>query len=138
MQKPKRVNKTPEQLVADAKYNRKLEFVKDTVYPALCKATVSIDDATQQLYLINTMMMQKFLERMKDVKVGELQMELVLNEKESMYKEVKAFLEIFKDMNMFDAKEILEGMKNEINLFVNEENKVRPLTELKTQWRQKM
>lgn len=135
--KPKRVNKTKEQIIAELKGNQKfqdkLKFVKEQFYPALCKASKSIDDAQQNLSIINTLLMEKFLERMKDVKMLEINLYSKLVEGDK-FEELSAMLKLFDDMSVFDAKDSIEGMKQEISLFLNEENKERKLETLKTKW----
>jgi hypothetical protein len=138
MKNQKRQNKTKEELLKDLKGNKafaeKMKFTREMFYPALCKATVSIEDATQQLYMINTMLMQKFLGKMKETKFSELGLTEILSEQDPNYEALKEMLELFADYNAFDAKDIMEGMRNEINLFIQEENKTRKLDDLKTKW----
>ena len=134
--KPKRVNKTKDQLIKEAAYNRKLDKMKNEVYPALCKSTKSIDDATNQLYLFNAYLMEKFLGFMKEKKFSDLDIKSTLNKDDEHYKESLEFLSLFDDMNVFDAKAIIEGLKTEIELFVTLENKKRPLSELTTMWKE--
>lgn len=136
--KKKRVNKTREEIISDLKNNQKfqekMKFTKEVFYPALCKATKSIDDAQQNLNIINSIMMEKFLGFMKDKKFSELKMEEMLSPEDEKYEAIKDMLALFNDKSVFETKEFFEGMKQEINLFVNEENKERALSDLHTKW----
>lgn len=138
MPKSKRLNKTREQLLAELKGNQKfqekMKFTREMFYPALVKASVSIDDAQQLLYMINTMVMEKFLGLMREKTFKDLAMEDKLNPKDPQYSNIKSLLDLFADMTVFDAKDLIEGMRNEINLFINEENKTRTLDQLKVKW----
>ena len=130
--------RSKEELIKDLKDNKKFQekmsFTRDKFYPALARASRSIDDAQQQLYMINTMVMQKFLGKMKEFKFKDMGMVEILSKEDSKYHEVKEMLELFDDYSVFDAKDIMEGMKSEITLFLNEENKSRSLEDLKTKW----
>lgn len=136
--KQKRQNKTREQLIAELKGNQKfvekMKFTREVFYPHLIQASKSIDDAVSFLASINTVLMEKFLSYMKDKNFGELKLVDVLDPKDEKYEQLKAMLELFSDKSVFEAKELLEGMKQEISLFINEENKTRQLSDLKTKW----
>jgi hypothetical protein len=132
------VNKTKEELLADLKKNgefiEKMKFTKEVFYPALCKATNNIEDAIQNLSIINTVILEKFLAKMKEIKMKDIDIYSNLSEKDPQYENLKAMLNLFDDKNVFEAKELFEGMKSEISLFLNEEQKNRKLDELATKW----
>lgn len=136
--KKKQVHKTKEQIISDLKKNKdfmeKMKFTREVFYPALCKASHNIDDASMFVSSINTVMMEKFLGFMKEKKLSELNLVDNLDQKDEKYEELKELLHLFDDMNVFDAKSHFEGMKSEIQLFVNEEMKGRQLESLKTRW----
>jgi ribosomal protein L7/L12 len=131
-------NKTKEELIADLQKNAvwmaKIKFIKETFYPALIKATTSIEDATQNLTIINSVMMEKFLGLMKEKKFSELDVYANLDPKDPKYEDLKAMLNLFDGMSLFEAKEYLEGMKQEIAMFIADEQKVRGLDTLPTKW----
>ncbi len=133
-----RIQKTKEQIIADIQNNYKfqenMKFAKEKFFPALCKSSKSIDDATMFLASINNILMESFLGFMKEKTFGDLKLIDKLDNKDDKYMDTVALLELFNDKSVFDAKELLEGMRTEIQLFINEENKVRPLTDLKTKW----
>lgn len=138
MKKTKQVFRKKEEILADLKKNKdfqeKMKFTKEVFYPALCEASKNIEDATMFVGSISTVMMDKFLGLMKEKKFGELNLVDALDTKDEKYEELKKMLELFNDMNVFDVRTYFEGMKSEINLFVQEENRVRPLSDLKTKW----
>lgn len=57
-----------------------------------------------------------------------------LSKDDTKYEALKDMLQLFDDYSVFDAKDMLEGMKNEITLFLVEENKARTLDDLKRKW----
>ncbi len=136
--KGKRVIRTREQLVKELKKSKdfveKMAFVKGQFYPALMLASKSIDDAQFFLTSLSTMMMQKFLDLMKEKKFIDLGLTEILDPQDPKHAELAATLDLFKEMSVFDAKTLIEGMKQEIQMFINEELKGRPLGTLKTNW----
>lgn len=110
-------------------FKAKMKFVKETFYPALLDASDSVEETIEFLAGFNTALMQTFLERMKDLPFKELG----LVDKVDMDK-YKPVIEIFNEMNIFDAKDHIEGMRREIELFKQDEFRDRPLSSLKTKW----
>ncbi len=137
MDKP-RAQKSKEQIISEMKANtdfqKKIEFVKTKFWPALCEATTSIEDADILLSGFNTMIMQTFLGLMKEKTLKDLDLSTKLDPTSDKFLENQKLLELFSDMSVFDAKDYIEGMKNEIGLFKQEEFKARPLSSLKTKW----
>jgi len=134
----KRANKSKEEILAGLKQNadfqKKMKFIKETFFPALCAASQSIDDAQILLTGFNNQVMQAFLGKMKEVYVKDLQLDAQLDKDNPKYAENQILVAHFQEMPVFEAKELIEGMKNEITLFLTEENKKRPLSELQTKW----
>ncbi len=122
------------ELKNNADFQQKMGFIKLKFYPALCAATNNIEDALMLLNSFNTMIMQEFLGLMKEKNIKDLSLEGKLDITNDKAPELRALLDLFMDKSVFDAKEILEGMRNEINLFLQEERKERPLSALKTKW----
>ncbi len=138
MAKKTRVNKSKQQIVADLKSNqdfqKKMVFVREKFWPALCKASKSVDDAQILLSGFNNVIMQEFLGKMKEVNMKDMKLSLKLDTHNDMFLESQELLALFDDMDVFTAKDYIEGMRNEISLFRQEEDKNRPLSELKTKW----
>lgn len=112
----------------------KMKFTKEEFMPALIKASASIDDATTFLSSISTVIMQKFLDAMKDKKFSELKLIESLDIKAPNYKEIKLLLELFNNHSIFDARASIEGMVSEIRVFIDDELKGRTLDSLKMNW----
>ena len=130
--------KSKDELLAELTQNKdfvkKMDFTRNSVYPRLIDATTSIEDALEQLYMINSVIMQGFLELMKEKLTKELKIVDKLSQTDPKYLAMKTFLELFDEKSVFETKEVLEGLRNEINLFVSEENKKRSLADLKITW----
>lgn len=130
--------KTKEQLLAEmkasAEFKKKMLFIKEKFYPALCEASSSIEEAGILLEGFNTAMMQEFLALMKEKKVHELNLATKLDVMSDKFVENTKLLDLFQDFSVFDAKDYIEGMRNEIELFKREEMKLRPLSDLKVKW----
>jgi len=138
MPKPKQKHLTTEEILEqtrrNAEFREKMAFVKNEFYPALCKATTSIEDALQNLTIINSVIMDKFLARMKEVKMSDIDIYTNLSPTDPQYEGLKAMLNLFDNMSVFEAKMYFEGMKSEIQTFLNDENKERKLEDLHTKW----
>lgn len=119
---------------ANVDFQKKMAFVREKFYPALCEAASSIEDATMLLSGFNTVLMQEFLGIMKEKKVSELSLGGKLDAMSDKFKENTALLDLFTDLTVFEAKDYIEGMKGEIELFKSEEMRERPLSSLKTKW----
>ena len=136
--KKKRLVKNREEVLKDLQksqdFRNKMIFVKNKFYPALIEASRSIDDANSFLSSLSTMMMQKFLGLMKEKKFADLKLTEILDPKDDKYEPLCAMLDLFKDESVFDAKELIEGMRTEVQLFINEEMKSRSLASLETKW----
>ena len=111
-----------------------MKFTKEKLWPALGGATTSIDDALQNLSIINSVIMEKFLSLMKEKKMSEIDIFTNLDPKDPQYEGLSTMLHLFDDMTIFDTRDFLEGVRNEINLFLSEENKNRKLSDLCPQW----
>jgi len=112
-------------------FQKRLKFIKEQFWPLLCETADSIEDASTFLGGINTALMQAFLGLMKEKKFGELK----LGEKISGdFEKYKKLIALFDDFDVFTAKDYVEGMRSEIALFKQEEDRTRPLSTLKTKW----
>lgn len=109
-------------------------FVKDKFYPALIEATTSIDDAKFLLSSFSNMVMEQFLSEMKEKKFIDLELHTKLDKNAPNYKEYVNLLALFGDENVYDTRELIEGMKGEIDQLITNELKDRKLETLKTNW----
>lgn len=115
-------------------FQKNMSFIKEKFWPALCEASQNIQDASILLEGFNTQVMQEFLGWMKTVKISELKLHDKLDKDSPKYTENIALIELFQEMNVFNAKELIEGMRGEVQQFILDEMKTRPLTTLKTRW----
>ncbi len=134
---PEATMKTEEQVMAEreqkvAEAKRLRAIAKDKLYPALINATTSIDDAKFLLGSFSNMMMEAFLARMKEVKFIDLKLHNKLDKSHEFYKQYIELLAIFADESIYTSRELIEGMKNEIQMFIDTELKDRKLDTLKT------
>lgn len=110
---------------------KRLKFIKEQFWPLLCETSDSIEDASTFLGGFNTALMQSFLGLMKEKKFSELEMDKKIA---GDYEKYKKILVLFNDMNVFEAKDLIEGMKSEIALFQQDEARTRKLDSLPTRW----
>jgi len=131
-------NKSKEEIIADLKNNadfqRRMAFTREKFWPALCNVGMSIEDASIWLSNFNTMLMQEFLSRMKTVSMKEMAVASKLDVMADDYTKYRDVIELFDEMDVFSAKDAIEGMRNEIALFKQDEDKSRKLSDLKTKW----
>lgn len=130
--------KTKEQILQGMKNVQEAKrlrvFVKDKFYPALLTASTSIEDAKYLLQSFSNMLMEQFLSKMKETKFVELKLEDKLDPTSPQYEEYKNIIAIFKDEDVFSSRELIEGMKGEIESLIMNEMKGRKLDTLKTNW----
>ncbi len=129
--------KTEEQVLAEKEervqeVKRMRSFVKNKLYPALLLATTSIDDAKFLLGSLSSMMMEQFLAQMKETKFIDLKLHLKLDKQTPNYKHFLNLLAMFSGETVYNSRELIEGMKNEIQMMIDTELKDRKLETLKT------
>jgi hypothetical protein len=107
-------------------------FVKDKLYPALLKNNESVDDTKFFLGSMSNLIMTEFLTWMREKKFSELHLEEKLDPASPLYENYKEIIELFKDETIFNTKELLDGMKGEIQMILDNEAKGRKLETLKT------
>lgn len=134
----KRINKSKEELLLDLKKNErfmeKMKFAKEQFFPALIESSKSVEDAQTFLSSLSSVIMEKFLARMKEVKMKDINLIEILDKKGDDYEAYSNLLGLFDDKDLFESKELIEGMKSEISLFVSEEMRTRTLDTLKVRW----
>lgn len=132
----KRINKTKDTIVDEMEKQEKVKalriFVRDQFYPALLKATSSIDDAKYLLGSFSNMVMEQFLAQMKEKAFIELKLHEKLDPQSTNYKEYIELLSLFGDKSVYDTRELIEGMKQEVEMMIATEMKERKLDTLKT------
>lgn len=138
MKKLTKDHKTKEELLRDLRLNpefkKKMEFVREKFFPALCAATNSIEDASTLLYGFNAQIMDKFLGLMKEKKMSDLGLYEKLDSGNNKYNESKALLDLFQDMDVFSAKEYIEGMRQEIETWKRDMFMGKKLEDIPHKW----
>lgn len=109
---------------------RTREFVRNKFYPALLHNGETVDDTKFFLGSMSNLIMQEFLGIMKEKKFSDLHLEDKLDPKSPLHEEYKKVLELFKDESIFDTKELIDGMRGEIQMLVDNEMKGRLLDTL--------
>ena len=136
--KKKHALKSKEDLIADLQKNQKwvekMDFAKNKFYPALIDLDTNVDDTKIFLASINTILMEKVIGGMKEMKFKEMKLVDSLDPKDEKFEGYKKLLELFDDKSAFDAKDLIEGMRSEISTFENDLMKETKLADLKTQW----
>jgi len=136
--KKKHVLKSKEQLIADLQKNQKwvekMKFAREKFYPALIDLNINVDDTKIFLASINTILMEKVISGMKEMKFKEMKLVDSLDPKDEKFEGYKKLLELFDDKTTFDAKDLIEGMRSEISTFENDLMKETKLADLKTKW----
>jgi len=132
------MNRTKEEIAKGIRdvqeVRRQRSFVKDKFFPSLIKASTSIEDAKYLLTSLGNMIMQEFLAQMKEKKFNELKLTEKLDPKSPQFEDIKTMVELFNDESIFTARELVEGMQNEIETNITDELKARKLDSLKTNW----
>lgn len=114
-----------------AEFKTRMAFIKTKFWPLLCETAKNIEDAETFLSGFNTALMQAFLSQMKEKKFADLKLD---DKIAGDFESYKPLLALFNDMDAFSAKDYIEGMRNEIALFKQEEARSRPLTSLPVKW----
>ena len=78
--------------------------------------------------------MERFLERMKTLTFKDLQIIEGLDKDGDKFGQYQKLLALFDDVSVFDAKDYIEGMRSEIDVWIADELKERPMSSLKTTW----
>ncbi len=138
MKKKQLLTKNKAQLIADLQKNqdwvKKMLFTKTQFYPALLDLDSSVDDVKMFLASIETVLMEKFLAKMKETKFIDMKLVDVLDPTDEKYQWYIKILSLFEDMNTYDARDVIDGMRKEIAQFETDESKNKKLVDLKTKW----
>ena len=140
MKQKHRVNKTKEQIAKELQnkqeISRKRQIIIHKFYPALIKATISVDESKMLLQAMSSLLMQEVMKTMKERKFDDIIKPLfdVLCTDGQREKGIMALLETFKGENLFVARELIEGMSSSVEKMIADEMQIRKLDTLKTDW----
>lgn len=130
MQNQKRENKTKEQIEQDIKSSEKIKahrkFIKEIVYPALLEKSDSIDDAKIILGVVSTAIQQAML----NIQMKQLVKDLDIPEVDEKYKKYSDIMVLFRDHSVTESTKLIQGLQDEIDETVRDENKERKLATL--------
>ncbi len=136
MPKPKKIERTKEEIAREMEVQRKGKIVVNTFYPALVAATVSVDEAKMLVRAIATLMMEEVMQTMKERKFDEITPILLkkLTTDGERAEEIKELLTTLEAENLFVSREIIEGMNNAIEQMVQDELKTKKLSDFSPDW----
>ncbi len=127
---------TPEEVKRGMEVNRKRKIVKEQLFPALNKATVSVDEAKMLISAVVGFIMEDAMNVLKDKKVKDIKDSLVkkLCTDGVREEEIRELLTIFDEETLFSARELIEGMKSGIEQMLIDESRARTLESLNPNW----
>lgn len=129
--------KSKEQILREMEVARKRTIVKDRFYPALVKATVSIDEAKMLTQAAVSFIMEEVLSAMKERKFEEIKDKLIeglCKEDETRKQEITELFDTLNSEDFYVAREIIEGMNRAIDHTLAMENRDRTLSTLNPNW----
>ena len=138
--KPKQHHKTKDELIAESErryeINRKKAIIVDKFYPALIKATISVDESKALISAMSSLLMEEVLKTMKERKFSDISDSLfkVLTTDGERVEEIATLLSTLQGENLFVAREIIEGMTRAIETMITTEMRERNLDTLKPDW----
>jgi len=133
------MNRTKEQIAEGMKnvqeVKRKQGIITEQFYPALIKATISVEEAKMLIQALGSLIMEEVLKTMKERKFSEIKDILIEKlTKEGRKEEIVALLDTLKEENLFTARELIEGMSNAIQQMIIDEMQNRKLDSMKIDW----
>lgn len=136
MPKPKRVNKSSEQVAAEMRQiqevKRQRALTKDVIFPLLVKGSTSISNAQQMIQVLSMSIRQAFNAQMKDLKVADLKVKEKIDPKVNQADYYCELLTVLEGERLTDVINLLEGIENEIARLIKKETSERKLETLKT------
>lgn len=138
--KTPQVHRTSEQIVADmereAERRRKRDLIVDQFYPALEKASISIDEAKALLSAFGALVMEEAMKTLKEKKIADVKESMlsVLCADGTRKAEVGALLDVFGAETLYSTRNFIEGMNASITQATTDEQRDRTLDTLKMNW----
>ncbi len=109
-------------------------FIREKFYPTLCKSTENIHDADVFLQSFASMVMETFLGIMKERQFEDLKLTEKLDKTSPQYAQIAELVELFNGMTVMQARDLIDGMKDEIKFFYRKDMETRKLIDLKFNW----
>lgn len=128
--------KSKEQIAREMEIKRKRVIVVDKFFPALAKATISIDEARMFVSATTSFIMEAVMDTMRQRKFSEISERVLkgLSPDGERKEEISALLDIFSGETLFVSREIIEGAKQAIDQAINDEMRERKLNDIKFNW----
>ena len=120
--------------VVSEKVKEQRLFVKNKFFPALCEATESIHDADVFLQSFSSMIMDVFLQSMKDKRFEDLNLASKLDMTSPKYLLMTTLIHLFDGMSLRESQDLIDGMKAELRSFYEKEMRSRKLNSLEVNW----
>lgn len=118
------------QQLREAEVARRKAIAKDKFLPLLIANTESLEDAEVFCQAISIAVKTAFNNQMRTMKVGDLKLVDMLDQKNERYEKYKAAFELFNDEPIVAFNEIVDGMPNAIQDALRGEAKKRTLDSL--------
>lgn len=136
MNKEPRANKTEEQILAEMDLARKRTLIKDKFYPALEKATTSVDEAGMLLQAATSLLMEEAMETLRTKKIKEIKNRLIqkLCPDNERVLEIEQLISNFEDLTLFETRGHFESMKAVIEQMKMDDMRSRKLETLTPDW----
>ncbi len=127
---------TKEQLYQEQERKHKQVFIKEKFYPALCEATVSVDESGMLLQAVTALIMEEAMETLRSTKMRDVKSRIVkkLTGDDERVPQIQRLIELFDGMTLFDTRAYVEGMKAVIEQMKIDEMSSRKLETLKADW----
>lgn len=125
-----------EEVARGYEVNRKRALIVDKFYPALVKATISVDEAKMLNRALADLLMEDVLAVMKVRKLGEIKEKILhkLSPDGERLEEIRELLDTLDEETLFVTREIVEGMSNAIEQMIIDEMQDKSLADFKPDW----
>lgn len=131
-----RAHKSEDEILAEMERARKRTFIRETFYPALVNATVSVDEAGMLLQAVVSLIMEDAMHTLRTKKISEIETWLIekLSDEDDTKFRVSELLKGFENMTLFEARGHFESMKSIIEQMKIDEMRGRKLDTMTPDW----
>jgi len=127
---------TKEQLYNEQERKHKQIFIKEKFYPALCDATISVDEAGFLLQAMTSLIMEEAMNTLRTTRMKQVRSSMVkkLTKGDERVLQIESLISLFDGLTLFDTRAYVEGMKAVIEQMKIDEMASRKLDSLKVNW----
>lgn len=128
--------KTKEQIAGEMKRNQSRTFIKESFYPALKDATISVDEAGMLLQATVALIMEEAMDTLRAKKMKEIRNRIVekLCPDDERLLKIEALISLFDNQSLFETRGHLESMRALITQMQSDEMKSRGLDTMNPDW----